>query len=162
MNTSWKCICMFVYICCCLVAKSCPTRLLCPWMSQARILEWVAISFSKESPWPRDWTPVSYIAGGFFYYWATGEACVYLYAHIYICIHTHSGGCWELKRQLQHEVHEKPFLKSFFFFLLHDTACEIIVLWLWIEPVPPAVETQSPPWPAREVSQNPILMIINK
>jgi len=25
MNTSWKYICMFVYICCCLVAKSCLT-----------------------------------------------------------------------------------------------------------------------------------------
>ena len=27
---------------------------------QARILEWVVISFSKGSPWPRDWTRVSY------------------------------------------------------------------------------------------------------
>ena len=26
---------------------------------QASILEWVAISFSRESPWPRDWTWVS-------------------------------------------------------------------------------------------------------
>ena len=25
-------------------------------ISQARILEWVAISFSKGSSWPRDWT----------------------------------------------------------------------------------------------------------
>ena len=25
-------------------------------ISQARILEWVAISFSRESSWPRDWT----------------------------------------------------------------------------------------------------------
>ena len=28
---------------------------------QARILEWVAISFSRGSSWPRDWTCVSYI-----------------------------------------------------------------------------------------------------
>ena len=28
-------------------------------MFQARILEWVAISFSRESSWPRDWTQVS-------------------------------------------------------------------------------------------------------
>ena len=28
---------------------------------QARILEWVAISYSRGSSWPRDWTHVSYI-----------------------------------------------------------------------------------------------------
>ena len=30
-------------------------------ISQARILEWVAISFSSEYSWPRDWTHVSCI-----------------------------------------------------------------------------------------------------
>ena len=29
---------------------------------QARILEWVAISFSRASSWPRDWNCVSYIS----------------------------------------------------------------------------------------------------
>ena len=33
---------------------------------QARILEWVAISISRESSWPRDRTRVSCIAGRFF------------------------------------------------------------------------------------------------
>ena len=33
---------------------------------QARILEWVAIPFSRGSSWPRDQTLVSYIAGRFF------------------------------------------------------------------------------------------------
>ena len=33
---------------------------------QARILEWVAISSSKESSWDRDWTQFSCIAGRFF------------------------------------------------------------------------------------------------
>ena len=33
---------------------------------QARILEWVAIFFSRGSSRPRDWTHVSYIAGRFF------------------------------------------------------------------------------------------------
>ena len=33
---------------------------------QAGILEWVAISFSRGSPGPRDQTHVSCIAGGFF------------------------------------------------------------------------------------------------
>ena len=41
---------------------------------QARILEWVAIPFSTGSSQPRDWTPVSCFAGGFFTVWATREA----------------------------------------------------------------------------------------
>ena len=41
---------------------------------QARILEWVAISFSKGSSRPRDWTRVSHIAGRCFNLWATREA----------------------------------------------------------------------------------------
>ena len=40
---------------------------------QARILEWVAISFSMESSWPRLWTWVSCITGRLFTYWATGK-----------------------------------------------------------------------------------------
>ena len=38
---------------------------------QARILEWVAISFSRGSSQPRDWTQVSCIAGRRFNLWAT-------------------------------------------------------------------------------------------
>ena len=44
---------------------------------QARILEWVAIPFSRESLQPRDWTQVSHIAGRFFTSWATREAPEY-------------------------------------------------------------------------------------
>ena len=36
------------------------------WVFQARILEWVAIPYSRGSSWPRDWTRVSCLAGGFF------------------------------------------------------------------------------------------------
>ena len=39
---------------------------------QARILEWVAITFSRGS-WPRDRTQTSCIAGKFFTIWATRE-----------------------------------------------------------------------------------------
>ena len=39
----------------------------------ARILEWAAISFSRGSSWPRDWTQVSCIAGRFFTISATRE-----------------------------------------------------------------------------------------
>ena len=35
-------------------------------ISQARILEWVAISFSEGSSQPRDWTHVFYLADKFF------------------------------------------------------------------------------------------------
>ena len=66
------------------VAQSCPT--LCDTMDcslagfslhgilQARVLEWVAISFSRGSSRPRDWTQVSWIPGRRFNLWATREA----------------------------------------------------------------------------------------
>ena len=41
---------------------------------QARILEWVAISFSRGSSWPRDRTRISRIGGRRFNLWATREA----------------------------------------------------------------------------------------
>ena len=40
---------------------------------QASILEWVAISFSRRSFQPRDWTRVSRIIGRCFSIWATRE-----------------------------------------------------------------------------------------
>ena len=65
------------------VAQSCPT--LCDPMDcslpgssvhgifQAIVLEWVAISFSRGSSWPRDRTRVSCIVDRRFTVWATGE-----------------------------------------------------------------------------------------
>ena len=41
---------------------------------QAKVLEWVAISFSRGSFQPRDWTQVSHTAGRRFTVWATREA----------------------------------------------------------------------------------------
>ena len=43
-------------------------------ISQARILEWVAISSSRGSSWPRDGTCNSCITGGLFTSWTTREA----------------------------------------------------------------------------------------
>ena len=64
------------------VTQSCPT--LCDptdykvhGILQARILEWVAIPFSRGSPHPRGWTLVSHIAGGFFTREATREVLEY-------------------------------------------------------------------------------------
>ena len=45
---------------------------------QARILEWVAISFSRASSPPRDRTQVSCIGGRCFTLWATREAIWYI------------------------------------------------------------------------------------
>jgi len=45
------------------------TRLLCPWNSPARILEWITIPFSRGYSLPRDQTQVSCIAGRFFTIW---------------------------------------------------------------------------------------------
>ena len=41
---------------------------------QARVLEWVAMPFSRGASQPRDQTWVSCIAGRFFTVWATREA----------------------------------------------------------------------------------------
>ena len=40
---------------------------------QAKVLEWVAISFSRGTSQPRDWTQVPWLAGRFFITWATKE-----------------------------------------------------------------------------------------
>ena len=45
---------------------------------QSRILEWVAIPFTRGSSQPRDQTWVSHIASRFFTVWATREAQLWL------------------------------------------------------------------------------------
>ena len=88
---SW-CYSSLSSVCCCLVAKSCLTR----WdpvdgslpgssvhgISQARILGWVAISFSKGSSPPRGRTRVSCIGSGFF----TAEPPGSSHAGAYTCV----------------------------------------------------------------------------
>ena len=41
---------------------------------QARILEWIAVSFSRKSSWPRDWIWPSCIVGRHFTVWATRKS----------------------------------------------------------------------------------------
>ena len=43
-------------------------------ISQARILEWVVISFSRGSSWSREWTHVSCIYTQVLYHWVTKES----------------------------------------------------------------------------------------
>ena len=50
---------------------------------QARILEWVAISSSRGSSWPRDRTSISCTGREILYHWATWEACMCVYIYIY-------------------------------------------------------------------------------
>ena len=47
-------------------------------ISQAKILEWVAISFSRGSSWPRDWTCTSCIGRKIIYHWVTQEARIWV------------------------------------------------------------------------------------
>ena len=50
--------------------------------SQARAQEWVAISFSRGSSQPRDWTQFSYIGRQILYHWATIEVPQLLWAKV--------------------------------------------------------------------------------
>ena len=104
---------------CVLVTQLCPT--LCDPMDcsppgssvhgilQARILEWVAIPFSRGSSWPRDQTPVSYIAGRFFTIWATREAHGLVIYGLYLI---------EISSLYAH------FMERFFFFFLSQMGFE--------------------------------------
>ena len=62
-----------------------PTSPLCPWYSQARILERVAISCSRGSSWPWVGNRISCIAGKFFTNWTTRKA---LHIHIFLLVWT--------------------------------------------------------------------------
>ena len=61
---------------CCLIDCSLPGSSI-HGIFQARVPEWVAISFSRGSSQPRDWTWVSHIAGRRFTLWATREVMVW-------------------------------------------------------------------------------------
>ena len=53
---------------------------------QARILEWIAINFSRGSSRPRDWAQVSYIVAQFFSIWPTREALISLTVPQFSCL----------------------------------------------------------------------------
>ena len=53
---------------------------------QARILEWMAMLCSRGSSWPRNWTGVSCITGGFFTRRATREAPRAIWLHKKKCV----------------------------------------------------------------------------
>ena len=104
-------------------------------MFQARVLEWVAISFSRGSSWPRDWTQVSCIADRRFTIGATREANSTYRVHIisvvlnifklstisqgcdcvFVCV-MHVWVCMHIKH-----IYCRPFLR----FCHHWRRCEI-------------------------------------
>ena len=72
---------------------------------QAGILEWVIISFSRGSSWPRDRTQVSHIADRFFSVWASREALLWRYFSIFtgLCNYQH-----DLNLKHFHHQRRKP------------------------------------------------------
>ena len=84
MPTVFLALCQVLCVCVCVCTQLCLT--LCDPMDcslpgssvhgilLARVLEWVAISSSRASCWPRAWTWDSCIAGKFFTVWAIREA----------------------------------------------------------------------------------------
>ena len=64
---------------------------------QARILEWIAIPFSRGSYRHRDWTWVSCIAGRFFTVWATHSLPLKTEEMLSFACHFLSVDCWSLR-----------------------------------------------------------------
>ena len=69
---------------------------------QAKILEWVAIPFSRGSSQARDWTQVSCIVGRFFTIWATREA-LYAFRKVKVKV---VQSCPTLWAPMDYTVHE--------------------------------------------------------
>ena len=77
-----------------------------PGIFQARILDWVAVSFSRRSSQPRDQTQVSHVVGRCFTIWATGEVkinwdnvkmltdTVQNYSSLLLCVNSSQHACW--------------------------------------------------------------------
>ena len=81
-------------------------------ISQARILEWVAISFSRGSSWPRDWTHVSWkpsaLKGDSLPLSHQGSIYIYIYTHT----HTHTYIYTHTERDIYMRVHIYSEVKS--------------------------------------------------
>ena len=85
-----------------------------------RILDWVAYPFSRASFWPRNWTRVSCIAGGFFTSWAIRKPR-YNQQHVYM-----------KKLKNKTELCYLQFLQSFLIMIALELSCSrlgIFLLW---------------------------------
>ena len=110
-NILYRSFWIFLFVHWCLIVKSCPT--LCDSMEfsvhevfQARILEWVASSSSREIFWLKDWTPcISCLGRQILYPWATCKALVFMHelnifnsdffkwSHPCTCVHIYLSMC---------------------------------------------------------------------
>ena len=109
---------------------------------QAIKLEWVAIPSSRGSYWPRNWTQVSCIAGGFFTIWATREVLCWFFAvqQSYSVTHIHTFFFMFFSTMVYHRIYFLfkdffwcgPFLKSFIDFVtILLLFFHILLFWSW-------------------------------
>ena len=92
LSLKWAYLSECMYMCVCVLSQSLCLTLCDPMdcslpdssvhgIPQAKILKWVAISFSRGSSWPRDPTHICCaLCIGRLYHWVTWEAC-YLTTH---------------------------------------------------------------------------------
>ena len=75
-SRSWVCVCSVVksWLTLCNLTDCSRPGSSVPGISQARKLEWVAISSSRGPSWPRNWTCISCIGRWILYHWASWEA----------------------------------------------------------------------------------------
>ena len=113
---------------------------------QARILEWVAIPFSRGSSQPRDGTQVSRIAGRFFTGWATMEALsriqfssVQLLSHVWLFETP-----WTAARQASLSVtSSRSLLKLMSIESMMPSSHLILCCLLLLPPIPPSIRVFS-------------------
>ena len=78
---------------------------------QARILEWVAISSSRGSSWPRDWICVTYISC-ILCHWAIGEAYLHYrptnfkFKNVYICFKAYINKVYKVFTMVQRTLNK--------------------------------------------------------
>ena len=92
---------------------------------QARILDWVAIPFSRGSSGPRDWTRVSCIVGSFFTIWAHHGSSYF--KNIYSNLLNH----WLSSKWAGYFGHfrRKEVETIFIYISIINLKCEMMILW---------------------------------
>ena len=103
---------------------------------QARILEWLAIPFSRGSSWPRGWTLVSCIAGRFFTIWATWKSCTSMWEHHIFMQEGMFSFLWRIER-----FHLNQKLSSAWICFFPSVLC---ALWQETMPLHPLIYTLPP------------------
>ena len=88
---------------------------------QARILEWVAISFSRGSSWSRNWTCVSGIAGKFFTNWAMKEDPLLTYGAL--------EGCLQEGKGTDRKFNDNRYIITIIIYIMHLLSSNINRYW---------------------------------